>query len=122
MEVDKGTDLESIFFNYIDELKFLFFPNKWSSVFLDYSKNEILALIYLYRYKNANMTEISEYINAPLNTTTGVVGRLEKKAMVERIRSEEDRRIVQIHLTEKAKDFLSREIEVIEYYFKKIYS
>ncbi|MDP4089490.1 MAG: MarR family transcriptional regulator, partial [Bacillota bacterium] len=46
----------------------------------------------------------------------------EKKAMVERIRSEEDRRIVQIHLTEKAKDFLSREIEVIEYYFKKIYS
>lgn len=121
MGLDKSTDLESIFFNYIDELKFLFFPNQWSSVFLDYSKNEILALLFLYRYKTANMTEISEYINAPLNTTTGVVGRLEKKSMVDRVRSDEDRRIVQIVLTDKAKEFINSEKEIIEYYFRKLY-
>ena len=119
---DGNIDIENIVFSYIDEFKFLFFPDQWNSAFLDYSKNEILALLFLYRYKTANMTEISEYINAPLNTTTGVIGRLEKKEMVERTRSVEDRRIVQIILTEKAKEFINKEKEIIEYYVKKIYS
>ncbi len=115
-------DLENIIFNYIDKFKFLFFPNQWSSVFLDFSKNEILSLLFLYRYNASNMTEISEYINAPLNTTTGVIGRLEKKEMVERIRSNEDRRIVQITLTDKAKEFIKKEKEIIEIYVERIYS
>ena len=121
MKLDKGLDLESILFSYIDELKFLFFPDKWSGVFLDYSKNEILVLLFLYRFKTANMTEISEYINAPLNTTTGVINRLERKQMVERIRSNEDRRIVQISLTDKANEFIEKEKTLIIYYFTKIY-
>jgi DNA-binding MarR family transcriptional regulator len=121
MELNKGVDLEGIIFSYIDDFKFLFFPDQWSSVFLDYSKNEILALLFLYRYKTANMTEISEYIKAPLNTTTGVVGRLEKKEMIERIRSSEDRRIVQIVLTDKAKQFINKEKEIIIHYFKKVH-
>lgn len=115
-------DLENIIFNYIDKFKFLFFPNQWSSVFLDFSKNEILSLLFLYRYNASNMTEISEYINAPLNTTTGVIGRLEKKEMVERIRSNEDRRIVQITLTDKAKEFIKKKKEIIEIYVERIYS
>jgi MarR family transcriptional regulator, organic hydroperoxide resistance regulator len=121
MSYDKSLDIEDILFSYIDQFKFLFFPDKWSSVFLDYSKNEILVLLFLYRNKTANMTEISEYINAPLNTTTGVINRLEKKEMAERIRSNEDRRIVQIVLTENAKEFINKEKEIIGYYFKRIY-
>jgi MarR family transcriptional regulator, organic hydroperoxide resistance regulator len=120
MAVSNKLDLESIIFSYIDEFKFLFFPDQWSGVFLDYSKNEIIALLYLYRYKNANMTEISQYINAPLNTATGVVNRLEKKEMIERIRSSEDRRIVQITLTDKANEFLIREKAVMELYVNEI--
>ena len=85
MDINK---IEEIIFNYIDEFKVLFFPQQWSNIFLDFSKNEILALLFLYRKKDANMTEIAEYIMAPLNTTTGVIARLEKKLMVERIRSE----------------------------------
>jgi DNA-binding MarR family transcriptional regulator len=122
MELDNHIDLESILFSYIDELKFLFFPDQWSGVFLDYTKNEILVLLFLYRFKTANMTEISEYINAPLNTTTGVVNRLEKKEMIERIRSNQDRRIVQILLTDKANEFIYKEKEVILYYFTKVYN
>jgi len=71
--------IESIVFNYIDEFKVLFFPEQWSDIFLDFSKNEILALLFLYRRNNVNMTEIAEYIMAPLNTATGVISRLEKK-------------------------------------------
>ncbi|MBU5437332.1 MarR family transcriptional regulator [Tissierella sp. MSJ-40] len=121
MRLDKNESLEEIFFTYLDQFKFLFFPDQWSEIFLDHSKNEILSLLFLYRYKVANMTEISEYINAPLNTTTGVIDRLEKKEMVERIRSSQDRRVVQISLTSKAKDVIAKEKEIIEYYFRKIY-
>lgn len=121
MTQDIKVDLEELLFSYIDKFKFLLFPDQWSNVFLDYSKNEILVLLYLSKYKNANMTELSEYINAPLNTATGVIGRLEKKRMIERIRNEQDRRIVQITLTNKAEEFISEQKVKIQYYFEKIY-
>lgn len=89
---------------------------------MDYSKNEVLALLYLYRKKSANMTEISEYICAPLNTATGVVGRLEQKKMVERIRGNEDRRVVNIVLTSTAEDFINEEKRLLSSYFIQIFS
>lgn len=115
-------DFESIIFDYIDELKFLFFPGQWSTIFLDYSKNEILVLLFLHKKKTANMTEIAEYICAPLNTATGVVNRLEKKKIVERIRGNEDRRIVNIVLTEAAEELMLEEKRQIVAYIKEIYS
>jgi Transcriptional regulators len=113
--------IEDIIFNYIDEFKVLFFPEQWSDIFLDYSKNEILALLLLYRKKCANMTEIAEYILAPLNTATGVIARLEKKMMVERIRNSQDRRIVLITLTEGAYVVIQKERDVIAKYLIEIY-
>ncbi|MHB8062157.1 MAG: MarR family transcriptional regulator [Ruminiclostridium sp.] len=121
MTAKEGFDFEAIIFDYIDEFKFLLFPDQWSSVFLDYSKNEVLALLFLYKNKTANMTEIAEYITAPLNTTTGVIGRLEKKLMVERTRGNEDRRVVNIVLTKTAEEFIDHEKKLIEYYFKEVY-
>jgi DNA-binding MarR family transcriptional regulator len=67
------------------------------------------------------MTEIAEYIIAPLNTATGIISRLEKKLMVERIRSVEDRRIVLITLTESASSVIEMEKAMITKYFIKIY-
>lgn len=113
--------IESIVFNYIDEFKVLFFPEQWSDIFLDFSKNEILALLLLYRRKNVNMTEIAEYIMAPLNTATGVIARLEKKHMVARIRSDRDRRIVLITLTDVARVVIEKEKAIIIKYIIKIY-
>lgn len=121
MDSWKSVNVENTIFNYIDEFKVLFFPDKWSEMFLDYTKSEVLALLCLYRYKNANMTQIAEYILAPLNTTTGVIGRLEKKQMVKRVRSDEDRRIVLITLTDKAKGILEKEKVIITSYFSNIY-
>ncbi len=117
----KEFDFESIIFDYIDKFRFLLSPDQWSAAFLDYSKNEILSLLFLYKNSTANMTEIADYINAPLNTATGVISRLEKKSMVERKRNSEDRRIVNIILTETAEEFIAKEKKLIQYYFQEIY-
>lgn len=120
MNSGNNVHIEEMIFKYIDEFKVLFFPDQWSDIFLEHSKSELLALLYLYRYNNANMTQISEYIVAPLNTTTGVISRLEKKQLVERIRSSEDRRIVYIALTDKARGILEKERVIMANYVNKI--
>ncbi|BCZ48197.1 hypothetical protein psyc5s11_42640 [Clostridium gelidum] len=122
MTTNKDFNIESIIFKYIDEFKFLLFPDQWSSVFLDYSKNEILAMLLIYRKNKVNMSEVAEYINAPLNTATGVITRLEKKMIVERTRDTEDKRIVMINLTQNGQEFIRDEKKQIEYYVKKVYS
>jgi DNA-binding MarR family transcriptional regulator len=122
MTVNEDFNIESVIFKYIDEFKFLFFPDQWSSVFLDYSKNEILAMLIIYRKNKVSMSEVAEYINAPLNTATGVVSRLEKKMIVERTRDNEDKRVVMIALTQNGQEFIKDEKKQIEYYFKKVYN
>lgn len=119
--MDFSKSMENTIFNYIDEMKTLFSLDKYSDIFLEYTKNELFALLFLYRYNDANMTQIAEYINAPLNTATGVITRLEKKQMIERIRSNEDRRIVLITLTDKAKDVLEKEKNKIIDYGTRIF-
>jgi len=109
MTTNEDFNIESIIFKYIDKVKFLLFPDQWSSVFLDYSKNEILAMLLIYRKNKVNMSEVAEYINAPLNTATGVITRLEKKMIVERTRDTEDKWIVMINLTQNGQEFIKDE-------------
>ena len=113
----KITDL---IFQYIDQFKFLFYPDQWSKIFSDYSRNEIFTLIYLYRNPHANMSEVAAYINVPLNTATGVVSRMEKKGLVLRERNEQDKRIVTLCLTEIGEHFVRCEIEEIEHIYEKV--
>ena len=122
MTTNEDFNIETVIFKYIDQFKFLFFPDQWSSVFLDYSKNEILAMLLIYRKNKVNMSEVAEYINAPLNTATGVITRLEKKMIVERTRDTEDKRIVMINLTQNGQEFIKAEKKQIEYYVKKVYN
>ncbi len=87
--------------NYIEEVKELLSTEIWENIFLDCTKNEVLIFWLLYRKKEVNMSEIAEYIHVPLNTATGIVGRMEKSGLVERTRSEEDKRIVLIRFSHK---------------------
>ncbi|SHI59073.1 DNA-binding transcriptional regulator, MarR family [Clostridium cavendishii DSM 21758] len=121
MITNENFNIETLILNYIDEFKFLLFPDQWSNAFLDYSKNEVLAILLIYRQKSVTMSDVAEYINAPLNTATGVISRLEKKEIVERKRDAEDKRVVNITLTDKGSQFVEAEKGDIEYYIKKIY-
>lgn len=93
-------ELEQGIFEYIDKFKLLVSPRTWENVLMDCSKNEVFVMLLLYRRDEANMTQIAEYIQVPLNTATGIVARMEKRDLLERRRSEEDKRVVTIRITD----------------------
>lgn len=118
----ENISLEKLFWDFFDQLKFLFFPEQWNRTFLDYSKNEAFTLLLVFRKGQVNMTEIADYLKVPLNTVTGVVGRLEKKNMVFRERHKEDKRVVTVSMTDSGKISVDEQIRELESCFKLIVS
>jgi len=57
------------------------------------------------------LSELSERIRAKNSTVTGIVDRMERDGLVVRIRSQEDRRVVHIRLSERGRK-LARSIAV----------
>ena len=99
-------NLEDIIFQYIDKVKLLFSAGTWQNILMDCTKNELFALLLLFRQSEVNMTRIAEYIGVPLNTATGIVARMEKKGIILRERSLEDKRIVTISMTTEGKKYI----------------
>ncbi len=58
-----------------------------------------------------SLSSLSERIKAQNSTVTGIIDRMEREELVRRERSEEDRRIVLIRLTDKGRE-LARAIHV----------
>ncbi|AFQ43935.1 MarR family winged helix-turn-helix transcriptional regulator [Desulfosporosinus meridiei] len=103
----------------LDNLKKVFFPEEWIQLDLSVSKTELLAMLIVDRYGEVIMSQISDYLNAPLSTTTGLVNRLVKNGYLQRERSEEDRRIVTIQLTDKGKTMMRELKATIESYLER---
>ncbi len=99
-------EVENILSMLMGDAKKLFFSAEWLDMDLKLSKTEIFSLLFLGRNKQATMTELAEYINSPTSTATGIADRLVKKGYISRERSERDRRIVMIALTEKGEEFV----------------
>lgn len=101
MEQEKIIDL------VLDNLRKVFYPEEWIQLDLTFSKTELMAMLIVDRYGEVIMSQISDYINAPLSTTTGLVNRLVKNGYLQRERSEEDRRIVAIQLTDQGRNMIT---------------
>ncbi len=71
--------------------------------FKDISITEIHTMEAIGINEPKKMSEIAMDLNITLGTLTTAINRLVKKGYVERIRIKEDRRIVQIQLTDKGK-------------------
>lgn len=109
-------NLEAIIFQYIDKLKLLLSADTWQNILMDCSKNELFVLLLLYRQSEVNMTQVAEHIGVPLNTATGIIARMEKKGIVLRQRSPEDKRIVTISMTEEGKSCIHSIMKEFLYY------
>lgn len=93
-------NLEAMIFEYLDKIKYLLSPEIWGNEILNCSKNEVFVLLLLYRRSDVNMTQIADYLSVPLNTATGIVARMEKRELLVRERSSDDKRVVTIKLTD----------------------
>jgi MarR family transcriptional regulator, organic hydroperoxide resistance regulator len=114
MEQERVLDL------VLDNLPKVFFPEEWMQLDLAVSKTELLAMLIVDRYGEVIMSQISNYLNAPLSTTTGLINRLVKKGYLQRERSEEDRRIVAIQLTDQGKSMMTEVKTSLETYLERI--
>jgi len=104
----------------LDNLRKVFYPEEWIQLDLAVSKTELLAMLIVDRYGEVIMSQISDYINAPLSTTTGLVNRLVKNGYLQRERSDEDRRIVAIQLTDQGKSMMTEVKVTIGSYLERI--
>lgn len=104
----------------IDNLQKVFYPEDWIKIDLSLSKTELLTLLIVDRHGEIIMSQIADYIRVPLSTATGIVDRLVKNGYLKRERSESDRRIVAIQLTESGSTILKEFKGSITNYIDKI--
>jgi DNA-binding MarR family transcriptional regulator len=70
---------------------------------LELSREEIRALILLRSSGRSIMSDFAGSLGIPLSTATHTIDRLVHKGLVMRVRSDEDRRIVQVEMSEPGK-------------------
>jgi len=70
---------------------------------VELSHREVRLLMALGEKGEAIMSNLASVLNAPQSTVTRMVDRLAMKGLVEHLRSEQDRRIVVVRATTKAK-------------------
>ena len=113
-------EMEQQIYQYVDQIRDLLSSELWENLLLDCTKNEILILWLLYQSKEVNMTQIAEYIHAPLNTASGIISRMEKRELVSRQRNQEDKRVVTITLGNKGEAQIKSIIKEVVFYGSKI--
>lgn len=73
------------------------------SHFSDVTITEIHTIESIGMYDRKTTTEVSKELGVTVGTLTTAINRLVKKGYVERIRSDDDRRVVKLSLTKKGK-------------------
>ena len=100
-------ELDSIIDILMENIKKISSIGDWVELDLKFSKSEIFTLLYLDRKKEVTMTELVEYIGSPMSTATGIADRLVRNGYISRERSEADRRVVILTLTEKGSQLIN---------------
>ena len=76
------------------------------------NKKELMIIAFVGDNKSAKMSEIADYLRAPLSTLTSIADKLVANKLLVRYNSDEDRRVVKVALGEKGlesyKAFLTR--------------
>ena len=111
---------EKIWKLFFDNMQKILFPEVWLAMGLSMSRMELMALLLIWVNGEIIMTQLSENLDIPMSTATGVVGRLAKKGYVERLIDESNRRIVTVRLTERGKDISENIKKTINQYFDLI--
>ena len=83
-----------------------------SSPHAELNVQELRLIEYLGRGEPRMMRELSEHLSVAVNSMTSIVDNLERKELVRRRRSKEDRRVIRVEVTE-AGQAISQEIDAL---------
>jgi DNA-binding MarR family transcriptional regulator len=99
--------------------KMIYFLNSQLSVF-DITAEQWQVLLTLSKQNKINQKILSQAVNKDQPTLTRMLDILERKHLVERHTSKDDRRSFSIHITEKGLDLVKKVTPFIEDLFKRI--
>lgn len=111
-----AVDIEKMIFGYLDKVKRLLSSDVWENILLDCSKNELYVMAFLYQHGEVHMSQIADYLEVPLNTVTGIITRMEKRELLSRERSDTDKRVVTVAMTERGQDQMQLILEQMRHY------
>ena len=83
---------------------------------------QFVALQWLWEDGDMTIGELSNKLYLACSTTTDLVDRMEKNELVERVKSENDRRVVRIHLLEKGETIIQEVINKRQNYLSEVLS
>jgi DNA-binding MarR family transcriptional regulator len=75
------------------------------------SLQELKVIDFIGQRESPIMREVSEYMQVAVSTMTGIIDKLENKGLVKRERNNEDRRIIQVVLTNKGRKLVESYVE-----------
>jgi MarR family transcriptional regulator, organic hydroperoxide resistance regulator len=81
---------------------------------------QFIALQWLLETGDMTIGELANKMYLACSTTTDLIDRMEKNELVERIRDENDRRVVRIHLLPKGKEIIEKVILNRQEYLNKM--
>ncbi|MFJ6208142.1 MarR family winged helix-turn-helix transcriptional regulator [Lysinibacillus sp. NPDC092081] len=80
---------------------------------------QFVALQWLEELGDITIGDLSNRLYLAFSTTTDLVDRMEKNELVKRVRDENDRRVVVVHLLEKGKRIIQEVIEKRQHYLQE---
>ena len=93
-----------------------------SSHVCGFTPPQLIVLKYVKESDSVTMSDISNEMGLGSSTTSGIIDRLVKQDMLARSRSDSDRRVIYINLTEKAKEMISKIHLNHEVFYQNLFS
>lgn len=81
---------------------------------------QFIALQWLHEYGDMTIGDLSTKMYLAFSTTTDLVDRMEKNDLVQRVRDEQDRRVVRIHLLPEGERVIQEVISKRQQYLQDI--
>ncbi|MET1014990.1 MAG: MarR family transcriptional regulator, partial [Paenisporosarcina sp.] len=83
---------------------------------------QFIALQWLFEHGDMTIGDLSNKMYLAFSTTTDLVDRMEKNQLVQRVRNEQDRRVVQIHLLKEGERIIEEVIVKRQNYLRDVLS
>lgn len=90
---------------------------EWQIRITGLSAKELYVLEHIREDNAWRFNDFAENYRIKPSTLTNIIERLEKKGLVERIRSEDDRKAVYLHCTSQGKEVVKKHIEEDQLFF-----